>query len=124
VERFFTIAEAEALLAEALPIAADIIAVRADLVEGAQAVQAGERTRLPAVKALEARLSELLDWFGERAIQVKGYAPLLIDFPMQVGDRVVLLCWLENEPALAWYHDLEHGFLGRRPLAQLDLPGS
>jgi hypothetical protein len=119
VERFFTIDEAKALLDAARPIAHEVIAVRADLVEGAQAVRGGERSELPAVKALEARLSELLDWFGEHDIQVKGYAPLLLDFPMRLGDRVILLCWLENEPALAWYHDLEHGFPGRRPLAQL-----
>jgi hypothetical protein len=28
----------------------------------------------------------------------------------------VLLCWLESEPELAWYHRLDLGFAGRRRL--------
>ena len=72
------------------------------------------------MKGLEARLGDQLDWFTSRGVQVKGYAPLLLDWPMPWGDRVLLLCWLENEPELAWYHDAELGFLGRRPLTDLD----
>jgi hypothetical protein len=29
----------------------------------------------------------------------------------------VLLCWLEGDRELAWYHRLDTGFAGRRPLA-------
>jgi arsenite methyltransferase len=28
----------------------------------------------------------------------------------------VLLCWLEGDPKLSWYHRLDLGFAGRRPL--------
>jgi len=27
-----------------------------------------------------------------------------------------LLCWLEGDPDLAWYHRVDLGFAGRRPL--------
>ena len=119
MDRTFTLAEAEAMLAEAQPVIAGIIGARADLAERMQALQSGDRRALPEVKGLEAQLSEHLDWFVSRGVQVKGYAPLLLDWPSQQGDRLVLLCWLENEPALGWYHDAELGFLGRRPLAHL-----
>jgi hypothetical protein len=54
-------------------------------------------------------------------VQVKGFAPLLLDFPMRHDGRDLLLCWLEGERELAWYHDVAHGFPGRRPLSDLDL---
>ena len=122
MERFFTVQEAKELLDEARVVADELIVVRAELTDQARALRAGDRTLLPEVKSLEAQLSEHLDWFAERGIQTKGYAPLLLDFPMRHRGRVVLLCWLENEPALAWYHDAELGFAGRRPMGQLGPP--
>jgi hypothetical protein len=119
-ERAFTIAEARAMLAEAQPVIADIMEARRELAERMHSFQSGDRRELPELKALEARLSDRLDWFVSRGVQVKGYAPLLLDWPMQHGDGVVLLCWLENEPELAWYHDPQLGYLGRRPLTDLD----
>ena len=99
-----------------------IVEVRADLAElraDLEAVGRSARGGIAEVKAFEARLYAELEAISESGTQVKGYAPLLLDFPMRLGDRLILLCWLENEPELAWYHDAEHGFLGRRPLARL-----
>ena len=122
VERYFAVQEAKELLEEARRVADELIVVRAELAERSLALRGGDRTQLPEVKGLEAQLSEHLDWFTQRGIQTKGYAPLLLDFPMRHKGRVVLLCWLENEPSLAWYHDAELGFMGRRPLGHLGPP--
>ena len=43
----------------------------------------------------------------------------LVDFPALVSGRQVWLCWKFGEPAIGWWHDLETGFDGRRPLAEL-----
>ena len=67
-------------------------------------------------KGHEARLSEILEGFTRDGIEVKGYAPLLLDFPSVLDGRSVLLCWLENEREIEWYHDPDHGFAGRRRL--------
>jgi hypothetical protein len=121
VDRFFSLVEAQSLMPEVFLRAESIIEVRAELAYRMERLNEGDKTQLPEVKALEARLSEALDWFGTEGIQVKGYAPLLIDFPMHYGDRTLLLCWLENETELSWYHDDNHGFLGRRRIADLGL---
>ena len=71
-------------------------------------------------KGYEARLSEILEGFTRDGIEVKGYAPLLLDFPAMLDGREVLLCWLEGETELAWYHDPAHGFAGRRRLPPED----
>lgn len=43
----------------------------------------------------------------------------LVDFPALVSGRQVWLCWQQGEASIAWWHDLDTGFDGRRPLAEL-----
>lgn len=43
----------------------------------------------------------------------------LVDFPALVSGRQVWLCWKFGETAIGWWHDLDSGFDGRRPLAEL-----
>ncbi len=117
MERTFTLAEARAALPSLRAVAAEVIEVRAALVEQAARHQAGDpEVALADVKGHEARLSELLDGLRADGIEVKGWAPLLVDFPSRLDGRDVLLCWLEGERELAWYHDPALGFAGRHRL--------
>lgn len=43
----------------------------------------------------------------------------LVDFPALVSGRQVWLCWQYGEASIGWWHDLETGFDGRRPLVEL-----
>jgi hypothetical protein len=43
----------------------------------------------------------------------------LVDFPALVSGRQLWLCWQVGEASIAWWHDLDTGFDGRRPLAKL-----
>jgi hypothetical protein len=43
----------------------------------------------------------------------------LIDFPALVTGRQVWLCWRLGEGDVDWWHELDEGFGGRRPLAEL-----
>lgn len=93
--------------------------MRASLVELRSALREGTPSPLgglPEAKAFEARLSEILGWFEAQGLDLKGIAPLLLDFPAQLDGDTVLLCWLEGERELRWYHRPEHGFAGRKPL--------
>lgn len=113
----FSLDEARGLVPELLSQAAELVAVRADLVDLQTALNRGVPSplgTLPEAKGLEARLSELLGWFPEHGLDVKGVAPLLVDFPATLNGETVLLCWLEGEHELGWYHKPEHGFAGRR----------
>jgi hypothetical protein len=40
----------------------------------------------------------------------------LIDFPALRHNEIVLLCWKLGEGDIAYWHDLQSGFAGRRPL--------
>ena len=115
--RTFTLVQARELMPEVLRYGSELVEVRADLVELQTALAAGRRTPLgglPEAKACQARLSELLAWFPAQGLDLKGFAPLLLDFPAEFDGDAVLLCWLEGEAELGWYHKLAHGFAGRR----------
>lgn len=49
-------------------------------------------------------------------VEVKDPETGLLDFPGEVDGRRVCLCWKRGEERVAWWHDLEAGYRGRRPL--------
>ena len=49
-------------------------------------------------------------------VQVKDLNTGLLDFPFQLGEEVVLLCWKMGESEIAWWHSVADGFAGRQPL--------
>lgn len=118
-ERTFSLDEAHELMPEVRRRATELITTRADLAELSSSLRSGEGSSLggvPEAKALEARMDEHIQWFSDQGIEVKGVAPLLVDFPAVLDGVSVRLCWLEGEEELAWYHRSELGFLGRRRL--------
>jgi hypothetical protein len=115
----FTVDEARAELARLLPLLDEIVRLRGDHAELTAAVQGGtpsELGGLPELKAATARLDDLLTRVQETGAELKGIAPLLLDFPADVDGEPVLLCWLEGDRGLSWYHRADLGFAGRRPL--------
>ncbi len=119
MDRAFTLAEARQLMPSVLARADDLVQVRACLVEVQAALAAGVSSPsggLPEAKAYQAQLSELVGWFTSEGLELKGIAPLLLDFPSDLDGEPVLLCWLEGERELGWYHKVAYGFAGRRRL--------
>lgn len=115
----YTIATARERLAALRPLLDEIVVVRANAAELAAAVNRGEPSPLgglPELKAAQARFDEALTTLAESGVEVKGVAPLLVDFPAELDGVPVLLCWLEGDADIAWYHRADLGFLGRRPL--------
>ena len=47
---------------------------------------------------------------------VKDPSTGLIDFYGRIDDRLVWLCWQYGEERIAFYHELDAGFSGRKPL--------
>lgn len=63
--------------------------------------------------ALRSALTEL----QEMEIVLRDLERGLVDFPSLREGREVYLCWVEQEEdEIAFWHDLEAGFAGRRPL--------
>jgi hypothetical protein len=49
-------------------------------------------------------------------VQVKDLDMGLLDFPCVVDGQVILLCWKLGEKAITYWHGLEEGFAGRKPI--------
>ncbi|HSA93878.1 MAG TPA: DUF2203 domain-containing protein [Terriglobales bacterium] len=65
-----------------------------------------------ALESVQQTLSEI-DALG---VQVKDLDTGLLDFPCQVGDSVILLCWKLGEKKIAHWHGPTEGFIGRKPI--------
>jgi hypothetical protein len=73
----------------------------------------------------EARaLARTIDAIAEHGAEVKDVDEGLIDFPALHRGETVLLCWKLGEDEIGWWHRIEDGFAGRRPVEELDRPAS
>lgn len=113
------LADASAILGDLRPRIDAFISMRGDLAElQADLTRSGSSRHggLAEVKAFQARLAADLEHFANSGADVKGFAPLLLDFPGEREGMPVLWCWLEGDLQIAWYHRLDTGFAGRRPV--------
>jgi hypothetical protein len=42
----------------------------------------------------------------------------LVDFPAVIDNEEVLLCWRSDEDDIRFYHGIEEGFAGRKPIPE------
>jgi hypothetical protein len=129
--RYFTPAEANEYLAEVRPVAEGLVAHRRTM-----AAAASERARLVQQIAgnggdfdpQEPRLLEeqfaregeavahCVAELEELGVLVKDLDLGLVDFPALREGQEVLLCWQVGEDEVAFWHGVEEGFTGRKPL--------
>ena len=62
----------------------------------------------------DAILASLND-LTELGVEIKGLEGL-VDVRSRYRGRVVYLCWRASEPAFEFWHELDAGFAGRRPI--------
>ena len=48
--------------------------------------------------------------------EVKDLETGLVDFPARRRDEEILLCWRLGEKTVGYWHSVEGGFAGRRPI--------
>ena len=133
--KYFTRAEAEALLPVVEPLLRDIRRWRGELLkleerlaqQRAKAVSNGHAhpgsADEPRVQAqrLEQLITGAIAEVNGLGIEVKNLEMGLIDFPAEREGRVVYLCWRLGEPRISWWHELDAGFAGRAPLEDENL---
>ena len=131
MERTFTPEEANAALAELRPIVERMVAHRRKLTQ-AQQLQVELVTRIAgnggdmspsdlreAAATIEreaAAIAECAEQVNAIGAQIKSLEEGLLDFPARRGDEVVLLCWKLGEDEIRYWHGVEEGFAGRKPL--------
>ena len=68
------------------------------------------------VQALAAEIDGYVAELAELGVEFKDYERGLLDFPGERDGRPVYLCWQLGEPAVRFWHELDAGFPGRRPI--------
>lgn len=61
-------------------------------------------------------LKSILESIQEIGCQLKDVETGLVDFPTLYRDKEVYLCWKLGEPGIAFWHHVEDGYRGRRPI--------
>ncbi len=126
--RLFTLTEANALLPVLVPILEELRERKATYDETRRALARLTPTMRSNGHGTEAatlarRLAELAAALAAGLRRVAGYGVEvkdldhgLIDFPSPRDGRVVFLCWRLGEGSIAFWHEVDAGFAGRRPL--------
>jgi hypothetical protein len=129
--RHFTLEEANAELEDVRPLVEQLVASRQEHAAALERQEELERKirgngggippaelaqATAEVDAVARRLARLVDEIASHGAQVKDLDSGLIDFPALRGGETVLLCWQLGEDEIGWWHRVEDGFAGRRPL--------
>ena len=62
------------------------------------------------------RLRDYVQELKDLGVECKDPGQGLVDFPAEMDDDIVYLCWKLDEPEVLHWHHLEAGFAGRKPL--------
>jgi hypothetical protein len=121
--RHYTVEQARAELAW---VAAMLVTLRgarerladADVREALTAGSHGNGGGTPGKQVSEAflELRAGVRALGEREIVLRDLDRGLVDFPALRDGREVYLCWVEGEPDIAFWHELDAGYAGRQAL--------
>ena len=67
------------------------------------------------------RLVEIVNRIQDSGVLVKDLAIGLVDFPSLLDGEEIYLCWKLGEDHIAFWHGIDEGFAGRKPI---DEPGA
>ena len=126
--RLFTVNEANELLPTLRPLVEQILENIRRLKGASESVIRREQldaetpdlmSRLREDVEVAKLIGQVQGWVDEINAQgciCKGVEQGLIDFPCMLGTEVVFLCWQLGEPTVGFWHRIEDGFAGRKPL--------
>ena len=121
--RHFSREEANGLLPKLTPLLAQLQEAKEELTDAeahellsdaAPSNGGGEPGQQVGVAFLEVR--RLLETLEEAGIVLRDIDRGLVDFPALVDGREIYLCWELGEDEVGFWHELESGYGGRRPL--------
>jgi hypothetical protein len=130
----FTLWEAEGLLPQIREWMREAVGLKAEFDEAQQVLQAlnerimvmggiiVDRKRVVEAKARRQSAGEqiqaILENLHESGCLVKDLDTGLVDFPTLFRGQEVYLCWKLGEPAIRFWHGVQEGFAGRKPVDQ------
>jgi hypothetical protein len=72
--------------------------------------------RHPELRSVTTRMAEIASQIESLGCFLKDIDQGLVDFPSELGDEVVFLCWQSGEPRVMAWHPIDRGFGDRQPI--------
>lgn len=128
-ERIFTLDEANELLPKLTSVMTEIKDIREKMLEIMMSKYEVARTNgqgfssqdeilqdITAVSTSANRIRDLIEVVQEIGLEVKDIDAGLVDFPYMRKGELVYLCWKLGEDKIRYWHELDSGYSGRKPL--------
>jgi len=120
-DRVFTVADANAELAELRERLPRLREARLGLIASSERITAAVASDGGGVAGSDwfrhqETLKQQIEYLADRGILLRDPDTGLIDFPAERDGEHVFLCWRLGEDDVAYYHGIHSGFSGRRPL--------
>jgi hypothetical protein len=129
--KLFTVEQANAVLPLVRAITADLVRLSREVIErrerlallGAGRNQVSKDLYSEELSQIEEelekdsqQLQDYVEELRELGVEPKSGPEGLVDFPSQMDDRIVFLCWKLGEPEVLYWHELNGGYSGRQSL--------
>lgn len=126
-KKYFTVSEARRALTLVKRVVADIratnanrLGIHADMnAELATATPRRQEVLQAAFERESDRLETLIAELHRIGVDLKDSGRGLVDFPCLHEGREVSLCWEGGETTIDFWHELDAGYAGRRPVSEL-----
>jgi len=117
--KYFTPAEARRTLPLVKKIVKDILDTSREMRLLAEELN-GKVESEPDIQKLSADIESFLSELEEIGCFFKdwNFTMGLVDFPGVIDDREVFLCWKSDEDDIRFYHDVQEGYAGRKPIPE------
>jgi hypothetical protein len=131
VEREFTLEEANAAVVELRPVVARMVEHGRNLADaqrkqrslvthiagnGGDMQPSDLRELAETIQAEADAIAACAEEIDAAGAQIKSLDEGLLDFPSRRDGELVLLCWKLGEGEIEYWHGLDEGFAGRKPL--------
>jgi hypothetical protein len=131
VDREFTLEEANAAVVELRPVVARMVEHGRNLAEaqrrqrllvthiagnGGDMQPSDLRELAETIQAEADAIAACAEEIDAAGAQIKSLEEGLLDFPSRRDGELVLLCWKLGEGEIEYWHSLDEGFAGRKPL--------
>jgi len=130
--RRFTLAEARTLLPEVGRLLQEAVALKSEYQQAEREIQAlagqitlmggmvVDRNRVRTSRTQRddcgARLKQTIEAVQDTGCVIKDLDIGLVDFPTLFHGQEVYLCWKLGEPDIGFWHGVDEGFAGRKPI--------
>lgn len=121
---FFTVSQANTALPEVIKKFEMVIAKKKSIAKAQMNMEAAISGSLKEYMVAKRNFNTAVTQFyaaietlEETGVTIKSIDQGLLDFPAQMFDDEVWLCWKYGEETVAFWHEKDGGFASRKPLA-------